>query len=435
MVYDLEKGLLRLTGTVKTLPMLQQGKNSLQGRRIDIYRNDERMLAWQDCKLTYWQKDSGSGKEQPVHAYSDRMDFDNRNNLGVLTGNVRVTEPRFTMNCARMDIRLAENGPADKKQKAAVSEITGLPDFAPGGRKELKSMHCFGGVRMIREDEPGKVAGKWVKSEILADRSDMMYRDNLLVFTGNVKVHDARMDLDCDKMDVPSKDPVAAAGKTVQKEKNAWGGEKGKKVLDKIICTGNVKSREPRAKMDCDKLTLFFRQAVGSSRQAKQQGMFQSNGTELVYIHTDGNVVFENIPEKKTAKADRNAKAGAGMPTFDSGNPIRMTADRGRLDLPGNVSEFHGNVRIREAQGQLDCQDLYLYGRNAIPQKVAQTAEKSLDGLDDDPFAQAAGSKQVPQVITLGAGKELDRVVALKDVVLPEKAEVIIPVYWKGSKY
>ncbi|MBR4957481.1 MAG: hypothetical protein IKZ31_06940, partial [Lentisphaeria bacterium] len=107
MVYDLESGLLRLTGTLASMPMLQQGQNTLQGRRIDIYRNDERMQVLQDCQLVYHQKND-AGKPAPVRAFSDRMDFDNRNNLGVLTGNVRVEEPRFALQCARMDIRLLE---------------------------------------------------------------------------------------------------------------------------------------------------------------------------------------------------------------------------------------------------------------------------------------------------------------------------------------
>jgi lipopolysaccharide export system protein LptA len=150
--------------------------------------------------------------------------------------------------------------------------------------------------------------------------------------------------------------------------------------------------------------------------------MFQSQGTELVQVLTDGNVVFENIPEKKTASSGKDKSSTAGLPTFDTGKPIRMTADRGLVDLPGNVSEFHGNVRVREDQGQLDCQDLYLYSKGVVPQKVEKTVETRFSGfesLDDDPFAKSvSGVRQVPQVISLGEGRELDRVVALKDVVL-----------------
>jgi lipopolysaccharide export system protein LptA len=405
-----------------------------------------------------------------------------------LTGNVRVMEPRFTLNCARMDIRLAETGAADKKQQAAVSEITGLPDFAPGGKKELKSMRCYGGVRLVRKTEPGaapetaeaqeaqmiypqqvitmtgrkptiarggdtlsgdkliidlksqnlvaeprscivfqnkgKGAGSQ-RTEVLADRADLGYGRNLLVFTGNVKVKDPRMALDCDRMDIYLKDAAPSAGKTAKKapdsEMASIAGPDAKKQLEKIICTGKVMAREPRMKMDCDKLTLLFRQVTDPARLAVP-GMFQSQGTELVQVLTDGNVVFENIPEKKTASSGKDKSSAAGLPTFDTGKPIRMTADRGLVDLPGNVSEFHGNVRVREDQGQLDCQDLYLYSKGVVPQKVEKTVETRFSGfesLDDDPFAKSvSGVRQVPQVISLGEGRELDRVVALKDVVL-----------------
>ena len=426
MVYDLESGLLRLTGTLASMPMLQQGQNTLQGRRIDIYRNDERMQVLQDCQLVYHQKNDG-GKPAPVRAFSDRMDFDNRNNLGVLTGNVRVEEPRFALQCARMDIRLAETGTPDKKQQAAVSEITGMPEFAPGGKKELKDMICYGNVRMIHMGTQEnavvrKAAQTLPQTEVLADRADLGYNSNLLVFTGNVRIRDVRMKLDCDKMDIYLKDAAPAATKTA-KAGTADKGTDARKVLEKIVCTGNVRSQESRMKMDCQTLTLFFRQVTDPARKAAP-GMFQSQGTELVAIHTDGGVTMESIPEKKTASAGKTDKnTAAGMPTFSGTNPIRMTADHGRVDLVKNISEFHGGVKVREEQGRLDCEDLYLYGKEVASVKTAGVPEKTtagIDSLDDDPFA-GIDSKQVPQVIGLGDGRALDRVVALKDVVLVRK--------------
>ncbi|MBR2642827.1 MAG: hypothetical protein IKD46_06825 [Lentisphaeria bacterium] len=504
MVYDLKKGLLNLTGTVETLPQLRQGGNTLQGRRIIIFRNSECMQVHQACKLVYFQKDSESGKLQPVVAKSDRMDFDNRSNLGVLTGNVRVADPRFDLECSRMDIRLAETGAPDKKQKAAVSEITGMPEFAPGGKKELKDMRCYGNVRLIRAAAPGEEvematareaeltypqqivtltgnrpmitkgrdsisgdkltidlnsqtlvaepesrivfngSGKGLPGKgkndtqqqtvVLADRADLRYAENLLIFTGNVKVQDTRMGVDCDRMEIYLKDASSAAGKTAKKVSADTGlsslaGPDAKKQLEKILCLGNVKVRESRMKMDCDKLSLFFRQTAPGKTAAP--GMFQSHGTELVYIHSDGNVVLENIPEKKTASAgqDKKKNIAAGMPSFGSGGgPMHMTADMGRVDLIKNISEFHGNVKVREEQGQLDCQDLYLYGKEASAAKAASAKAVSaqadafagLDSLDDDPFGKN-NTKEVPQVIALGDGRELDRVVALKDVILVRK--------------
>lgn len=439
MVYDLKKGLLSLTGTVETLPQLRQGGNTLQGRRIHIFRNEERMLVMQDCCLAYMQKDD-AGNPVPMRAYSDRMDFNNRSNLGVLTGNVRVEDPRFTLQCARMDIQLQDTGTPDKKQQAAVSEITGMPEFAPGGKKELKDMHCYGNVYLVQTSagknalraahgKAGKTSGSAGQTAIRSDRADFGYLTNLLVFSGNVKVRDSRMELDCDKMDIYLKNGSSSAGTSGETGIASIAGTDGKKQLDKIICTGNVETREPRMKMDCDKLSLFFRQVTDPARK-NAPGMFQSRDTELVAVHTDGNVVMESIPDKKAASADKKDKKSktAGMPSFGAGNAMRMTADMGRVDLIKNISEFHGNVKVREEQGQLDCQDLYLYGKEAPASKVAsaktvpaqEDAFAGLDSLDDDPFGKT-NAKEVPQVIALGDGRELDRVVALKDVVLIRK--------------
>jgi len=94
MDYDLEKGRLRLTGTLRSMPTLRQGRNFLRGQVIDVYREQERMVVDRDCELVYTQSADGK-KAQPVRATADRMDFDNRKNVGVLTGKVRITEPRF----------------------------------------------------------------------------------------------------------------------------------------------------------------------------------------------------------------------------------------------------------------------------------------------------------------------------------------------------
>lgn len=490
MDYDLEKGRLRLTGTLRSMPTLRQGRNFLRGQVIDVYREQERMVVDRDCELVYTQSADGK-KAQPVRATADRMDFDNRKNVGVLTGNVRVAEPRFRLDCARLDLQLAENGPADKRQQAAVSELTGMPEFAPGGKKELRNIHCSGGVRLARILPAGrppeyavaqeadmaypqevvtltggrptitrgrdklsgdrmtidlkrerlvaapncqvefigdlkspagmpqpKAAGKLARTVVTADRGDLGYGDDLLKFVGNVRIRDPRMKLDCGEMDIVLKDASGAkkgARPKMSADADPASLANASKQLDRVVCTGQVKAREPRMKLDCDKLTLLFRQADGTAAP----GMFQSQGTELYRVLTDGNVALENIPEppRKTAGTEEKSKSGLEklFPGADSNKPVRMTADRGMADVPGNVSEFHGGVKVRHEQGSLDCEDLYLYAKDVKP--AASDAAARLAALDEDPFA-ASEPTPVPQVISLGDGKELDRAVALNNVVL-----------------
>ena len=497
MDYDLEKGRLRLTGTLTAPPVLRQGNNSLRGRVIDIYRETESMLVDRDCRLVYLRAEKGQ-KPQPIRATADRMVFDNRKNSGTLSGKVRVEESRFTLDCAKMDILLAENGPADARQKAAVSELTGMPEFAPGGKKELRNMHCSGGVRLVRRQTAGGVpehaeaaeadlvypeeivtlsggrptitrgsdtlsgdririapkeerlvvepkcrivftggqpdavpsrpaagaAGKLARTVVTADRGDLGYGSNLLKFTGKVQVRDPRMALDCDVMDIILKD--APGAKKSPKLRNddivpeSLAGPDAQKQLDRIVCTGNVKAREPRMKLDSDRLTLVFRPAADD--KSGKPGMFQSHGTELCRILTDGHVMMENVPETpKPAATAPEKSSGAELdklfPGMSSGKPVRLTADHGKVDLPGNLSEFHGTVKIRQEQGSLDCEDLYLYAKDAAPQSAAAAPAARLAGLDDDPFASSEPT-QVPQVISIGDEKTLDRVVALKNVVL-----------------
>ncbi len=488
--YDLQTGRLRLTGSMDRLPVIVQGKNSLQGRVIDIYRDDERLHVEQNARILYYRREE-DGKEQEICATSQMMDFSGKKNSGEMRGNVSVRNRQYTLLCGRLQVKLRDNGKKlNTREKQAGSDVTGIPDIAPaGGSRELQSLHCSEGVRMIRKTAAGSVpeyaeageadlqmpqevitltgrrptltrgqdtlsgeqiiifakeerllaypdskivfhgnfnnpalqsrgkkAAKAISSTIItAERGDFRYGENQMNLLGNVQVLDPHMKLNCEKMDIFLKPNQQVRTAIRLEDLNAGSdsltGPNARKQLDRIICGGKVRAVEPRAKLDCDMLTLTFRPAAGKA----VPGVLQSNGTEMEFIYADGNVVMESIPEKKTAstagkKSDRDLM-------FDSSSPVRLTASNGRVNIPGNITELHGHVKVRHIQGSMDCQDLYLYAKDVAGETAESAGGERLAAIDEDPFAANEPTK-VPQVLSISDGKQLDRAVADKDVVL-----------------
>lgn len=250
---------------------------------------------------------------------------------------------------------------------------------------------------------------------ILSDSSDLNYGGNLLTFNDHVKVEDARLKLDCDRMEIflLERNPDAPREKRNPAEMLKLEGS-GDRSLSKAVCTGHVHALDPGSDLRTEKLTLTFRpQTPGAP-----PGMFQSDGTELAQIDADGNLVVVNTPasdEKQRASESGIGRNLGGLMKGGSAGPRTISADRGRIDFANQLSEFHGNVHVRDDENSLKCGEMYLYaGTPATESPQEEAAPKK--GLDDDPFA-LPGAETVPARISLTDTLDLKRVLCRDDVL------------------
>jgi lipopolysaccharide export system protein LptA len=256
------------------------------------------------------------------------------------------------------------------------------------------------------------------KTTITSDSSDLHFGGNKLIFKGNVQIRDPRMALDCDQLDIYLRDknpgePVKKGDENLQLD----AGSSGSKVVEKVVCTGKVHGVDAKFKVDTDLLTLNFRQLPPGAKP--ETGMFQSSGTELTSILFDGNVRLEAKSDPAGAKPSPVGSLFAGMAAGSGGGSTVLTSDRGKIDLPGNLSEFHGKVKVVESRGTLDAQSLYLYSAQTNPAggEPAKPVKPAKPNVDIDPFDSSLSS-DVPERIAIGEDRELTKVIAEKDVVI-----------------
>ena len=502
MTYDVPTGMITLSGSGKN-PSIVRGKESIVGRNIVLYRNEQRAFVRGDSRVRVIQPARDGEPERLLTIDSNEARMDYTGNRGEFVGKVTVDDPRMNLQCERMLIGLKETpgGNAAQPSEELTSGLTGFADFSQAGnQRELDTIQCDGGVRVTRRDENGQLlpgeqalsqqavfdyaarkitmsggtptlkrereslTGKeldiYVNDErlavrgdskiilaapgetgntiILSDASDLDSGANKLTFTGNVRLNDPRMNLDCERMEIYlMADPAAAKEATAQSAARTsvdplnFGAESSGKTVEKVICYGNVHMRdELRGDLRTDQLTLLFKPVPPGTPE--EPGMFQSNGTRLTRVLCDGNFELVNKPD---AASDQQAAARAEKATDaplagmlgggnSSGNRI-LKADHGILDLEKNQSEFHGSVDVRDDLSSLTCDDMFIYTAKSAPgvQSAAPAPSAAVEeDPDADPFASAElKPDMVPSRIMLTDGVDLERILCTGNVHVSRK--------------
>ena len=117
----------------------------------------------------------------------------------------------------------------------------------------------------------------------------MIYNKDIGIFTGHVRVRDAAMKLNCNKMTVHMKE---------RKKKKAT--DSSKKELVKIICIGSVIARDPRAMLNCDRMVITFKDIP---KLSKNTDAAISDTREIDLIKCFGNVRIVTVPKDSKTKA------------------------------------------------------------------------------------------------------------------------------------
>ena len=465
-------GTIQLTGEDRVYPVLRQGDNSLSGQEIRYSRQTEKLEVLRQARMVYLREEK-PGERKLSRVTADRILYDNAAGRGELVGHVTVDDSDMYLQCGRGRFRLNRNAaPAESGGEVGGAEaLAGIPRFSGGG--ELEEVICTEKVRMSRKegdrvaetataeqatlDWRGRVltlkggvptisrgsdtlsagrltlhldeekllaepASKVVlcagdsttspRTVITSDTSNFDYGGNLLVFEGHVQVRDPRLDVDCKRMEIVLK-PAPNADEPA---KSAGFGSGGNKVLDRIVCIGNVHAREPRMDLTGDKVTLTFAEAKDPENAPTA---FKSGNIALDRIDCEGNVRLEHIPEAETAAP--KAEAASGTAALLQGGALHravVNSDTATMTLPENYAVFDGNVRVRETSTALDCRKLELFGRAAKPPAAPTAAEL----LDADPFAKVDVSR-APKAVAIGDNRELERVVASGDVDFTRQVE------------
>ncbi len=472
-VYNFADESITLTGNN---PRIVSGTDSVIGKKITIWRNSERMLVERNCQVSTVVKDNGRYKPASLAnkrsvVTCERVDADLSKNLIGLTGNVKLNDPVVDVSCDNVNIKLGEKtGPAE----------SGIVKNSIGGvqaKKEIKEITCLGDVKMSRkvvssgpyvqqkasankavfdlkknvialsgnnpqivrgEDSlrgdkidvnlaeerlktkgnsriaintqsrqgKGKTSGqKKIQSIMTSDNADLDYGGNRLEFQGNVDLKDPRMKLQCDKLEIF----LLSSGKNEKKARNVSLLQQDPKLdsnkkIDKIVCTGNVKAAETRGTVDCQYMELRFVDRTGKKVQG-EDSLMSSGGREVSQVICRDSVHMV-LKKQKTDSGKSAEKADkSDDPMKQPLGEIIVDCDKANLNLIKDYSELIGNVKVDESRAKLECDKMEIYTKPAAPGSKPAEYE---DG-------------EVPERISLGQGKELEKIICRKHVIITRR--------------
>ncbi len=497
--YLVARQLITLHGGEKQA-VIQRGNDRMRANRIEIYRETEQILLYERSRIEFTSPQSKESKTPagPMSINSDTADLNLARNRGTFRGNIVLDSPEMKLRCGRMNVLFSEVkktlAAAPKSGMDPMSGITDI-DFSGASSRELREVVCLENVDVLRRvpgdptapeqraragrltlDYPKRqilltenvptlfrgndsisgreltvwleeerlqaergsriilcaattgnesVSGTEAVTEITSDSSNLSYGKNKLLFSGNVKVRDPRLSLDCDKLEIFLKDrPTAVASRPA--EKTPAEPDSANKQLSHIVATGRVVARDAQAELRTARLELTFAPPLAGTKPSTE-GLFQSSDVELVQMDCTGGMKLRSLADTAPGKPAAAPKEGASplrsLIGAGARGPMNMEANYGKVDLRKNLSECHEKVKITDSEMTLTCEDLYFHTRDLTPQeKLAAVATAAAgaatavrpSSLDDDPFA--ARGNDIPTRLLLGESKELVQSVAENNV-------------------
>ena len=453
MICDVRKGTLKLTGDEELPKLVSANGEVLCGRNVLFERDTKRALVTGGCRIDGAPERTPEGKKLVRQSLSaDSGFFDSIKNYNDVTGNVRMRDGDRSISCDRMRVITSAGDEKPKKAKK-TTESAKVPtdptamfsteDF--GGSREIKSAEFHGHVvltdagkstlscdEMYADFVRGKSRGKtelsvarWLRNVrvetlggeagavpgvLTADRGRLDNPGDLVTFEGKVKGKRLNSTLDCERLDLYlGKKKRSSSGSADPVSGSIAAGAGGDRTLKKVVATEKVHVVDASGTLDCDKLSLFFSELPPGVKPTP--GMFQSGGMRLTDILTEGHVVAVN---RSSGKSEKAPGVFAGK---SSGDRV-LRADRGQVDLVRDLSQFAGNISINDADSQLKCDEMFLFGARNDPKQPPREAFQEEDP-DADPFALPGFTEDtVPAAVNITDEVRLQRVLCVGNVQL-----------------
>ena len=259
---------------------------------------------------------------------------------------------------------------------------------------------------------------------VTSDYSDINYGSNEMSFDGKVRVKDPQMDLVCQKMKIYLEEKPGSVKKVPKTEDtmDQLQGGQAQKDVSKIVCTGDVQAEDPKMTLNCDTLTIMMadkKELPGKKTKAEAIGPMGSDGKrEVSRLICDGRVRLESKEQKtdgKTKPATIDPKDGVqGIIKKGPAGKTVVTTDLADIRPPENYAKLIGKVVVDEPRINLRCKKMLIYADELKPE-----GQMKLSGDIDD--EEKVSTDEAPRRISLGAGKELNKIICLDDVIVLRK--------------
>jgi lipopolysaccharide export system protein LptA len=339
-------------------------------------------------------------------------ELDNKANLLYFRKDVVLNDPQMTLTCDNLVMKLS---PVTNGNKSS---------------RQLELADAVGNVKLVSKKN---TANNNVKDNasvasvttLTSKKAKLEYLNNILTFTDNVKISDAKGSLACNILTLYLKDKVetktAKTKNTAKSNVFATGVASKGKSLDKAIALGNVFMNDGASELKTNKLTMIFDQLKPG--QKGLPGMFQAGDVRLVKVYCDGNVLAKTTSSKSLMDGFGGKREKANQTKVAT--PRTIKAQHAITNLVTGIQEFHKDVLVTDSQATLACQEVYIYTRpEANPTKAKKIVRKKtvIEEMDEDPFA-IVSEDSIPATISLGNGMELEKIICKKDIVIEQKSK------------
>ncbi len=330
------------------------------------------------------EKDKDGKVSPPSRATAGQMDYDIRKNILVMTKD-------------KPTLKRGEDSIAGDKITVWVDE------------KKMEVEHNSE-IQLIAK---GGDAATPNRSIIRSDFSDLDYGKDKLVFRDAVRVRDKRLNLDCGVMTIYLAEDPNAPKKEPQKKNGDVLNDNpldGSKEVDKIICQKDVVVDDEKGILTCDQLTVYFEPKAPGKETPKSTDRETGLGNrEVEKLVSEGNVHFVGKNAKDNGPQETVAGTGGKIKQGTFSDQSHIFADYGEVEMKKNFGFFQGNVKMLDPQGGLRCNkmDFYLKDfKEVVPVKPARVVPRDSDAIT------------LPKQISLGFGKELEKIICLDNVRL-----------------
>ncbi len=236
-----------------------------------------------------------------------------------------------------------------------------------------------------------------------SDFMDMNYAKNLAVLTGNVKVVDSRMKIDCHKMNIYLEDRKKQQSLSSKKitAKSATKTLSSSKAISKIVCLGDVTI----LRLDGDNKTGTQKATSGKAIYHLKEGKIILSEDNPIIIRGRDSISGEIITvwvdqqkmhvDKKSLIILNGLKNNQGKQQ----SATMVNSDYTNIDYGRNLMSFAGRVKVKNPQLLLDCKKMLIFLED---KKGSVKKSKAKITKSADPLNMKSSDKEVSKIICLG---------------------------------
>lgn len=303
--------------------------------------------------------------------------------------------------------------------RSPEADINGVGFEADFDKRTVKVLQNV--IINIRQDKTSKdtslsPGGSKGTTTITADELFIDFTSNIISVSGNVKVDEERMHIDCDKITVylGAKEDEGSDkdGKKPDGMKTEIAADGSSRDISRIICEGNVVITR---KLPAEELKLHGQQRALADRAEYdfRKGLIVLTGKRPVISRGTDTIEGKIITiwkDSERLQAEKDCKLMFIMPEGQSPKGMKrdknvqtvVTSDFMDMNYPDNIAILTGNVYIKDPNLNIDCHKMTIYLEEKAKSSKVKTIKIEEEVKTDGTVKQLDSQKSISKIVCVG---------------------------------